>query len=92
MLLRWRGWLAEPLAAAASRLNESFSLPPQAGCSWTGTGSGTSRDLPPGAPPHLPPSLRPSWCRRYKLPPTFCLPPGIDDCLVHFFCFYCASQ
>jgi hypothetical protein len=30
--------------------------------------------------------------RRYQLPPTFCLPPGIDDCLVHFLCFYCASH
>lgn len=30
--------------------------------------------------------------RRYKLPPAFGLPPGIDDCLVHFFCFYCAAH
>ncbi|KAL4420128.1 hypothetical protein ABPG77_000299 [Micractinium sp. CCAP 211/92] len=30
--------------------------------------------------------------RRYNLPPSFCLPPGIDDCLVHFYCFYCASH
>lgn len=30
--------------------------------------------------------------RKYKLPPSFCMPPGIDDCLVHFFCFYCASH
>ncbi|KAI3425363.1 hypothetical protein D9Q98_009127 [Chlorella vulgaris] len=30
--------------------------------------------------------------RRYKLPPSFGLPPGIDDCLVHFFCFYCAAH
>ena len=30
--------------------------------------------------------------RRYNLPPAFGLPPGVDDCLVHFFCFYCASH
>ncbi|KAL4419980.1 hypothetical protein ABPG75_007078 [Micractinium tetrahymenae] len=30
--------------------------------------------------------------RRYNLPPSCGLPPGIDDCLVHFFCFYCASH
>lgn len=30
--------------------------------------------------------------RRYDLPPTFCLPPGIDDCLTHFFCLYCAAH
>lgn len=30
--------------------------------------------------------------RKYKLPPTFGLPPGIDDCLVHFLCAYCASH
>ena len=24
--------------------------------------------------------------RRFKLPPIFLLPPGIDDCLVHFLC------
>jgi len=30
--------------------------------------------------------------RRYELPSAFCLPPGIDDFLVHFFCFYCASH
>lgn len=30
--------------------------------------------------------------RRYELPSTFCLPPGIDDFLVHFFCFYCSSH
>lgn len=30
--------------------------------------------------------------RRYGLPSAFCMPPGIDDCLVHFFCFYCASH
>lgn len=28
--------------------------------------------------------------RRYNLPPMCCMPPGIDDCLVHFFCMYCA--
>ena len=31
-------------------------------------------------------------CRRYQLPSSFGLPPGIDDFLVHFFCFYCASH
>ena len=30
--------------------------------------------------------------RRYKLPSTFCLPPGIDDFLVHLLCMYCASH
>ena len=30
--------------------------------------------------------------RRYGLPSSFFLPPGIDDFLVHFFCFYCASH
>lgn len=30
--------------------------------------------------------------RKYKLPPTFGLPPGIDDCVVHFICSYCASH
>ena len=30
--------------------------------------------------------------RRYRLPPAFCLPPGIDDFLVHFLCFYCAAH
>ena len=25
-------------------------------------------------------------CRRYHLPPTCCLPPGVDDFLVHCFC------
>lgn len=30
--------------------------------------------------------------QRYKLPPAFGLPPGIDDCLVHFLCMYCASH
>lgn len=30
--------------------------------------------------------------RKFHLPPTFCLPPLIDDCLVHFLCFYCASH
>lgn len=30
--------------------------------------------------------------RRYGLPSAFCMPPGIDDFLVHFFCFYCASH
>lgn len=30
--------------------------------------------------------------RKWNLPPAFCLPPGIDDCLVHFLCFYCASH
>ena len=26
--------------------------------------------------------------RRFKLPPIFLLPPGVDDCLVHFLCMY----
>ncbi|CAK0782529.1 hypothetical protein CVIRNUC_005747 [Coccomyxa viridis] len=30
--------------------------------------------------------------RRFELPPIFLLPPGIDDCLVHFLCMYCASH
>ncbi|BDA45421.1 hypothetical protein COCOBI_07-2080 [Coccomyxa sp. Obi] len=30
--------------------------------------------------------------RAFHLPPAFCLPPGIDDCLVHFICMYCASH
>jgi Cys-rich protein (TIGR01571 family) len=30
--------------------------------------------------------------RKWKLPGSFGLPPGVDDCLVHFFCFYCASH
>lgn len=30
--------------------------------------------------------------RKWNLPPAFGLPPGIDDCLVHFFCAYCASH
>lgn len=30
--------------------------------------------------------------RKWSLPPIFGLPPGIDDCLVHFFCFYCSSH
>ncbi|GAB4814581.1 hypothetical protein N2152v2_001627 [Parachlorella kessleri] len=30
--------------------------------------------------------------RKYKLPAMFGLPPGLDDCLVHFICFYCASH
>ena len=29
---------------------------------------------------------------RYGLPPVFGLPLGIDDCLVHLLCFYCASH
>ena len=28
----------------------------------------------------------------YGLPPVFGLPLGIDDCLVHLLCFYCASH
>jgi Cys-rich protein (TIGR01571 family) len=28
--------------------------------------------------------------RRYKLPPVFGLPPGIDDFIAHFFCLYCS--
>lgn len=28
--------------------------------------------------------------RRYKLPPVFGLPPGIDDFVAHFFCLYCS--
>jgi len=28
--------------------------------------------------------------RRYKLPPAFGLPPGIDDFVAHFFCLYCS--
>lgn len=31
-------------------------------------------------------------CRKYDLPPTFGLCPGVDDCIVHFFCMYCASH
>jgi Cys-rich protein (TIGR01571 family) len=30
--------------------------------------------------------------RKYKLPPTFGLPPGFDDCCVHFCCSYCSSH
>jgi len=30
--------------------------------------------------------------RKYNLPTTFGLPPGCDDCCVHFFCMYCASH
>ena len=30
--------------------------------------------------------------RRFGLPPAFGLPPGIDDCAVHFLCFYCSSH
>lgn len=30
--------------------------------------------------------------RKFHLPPAFGLPPGIDDCLVHFLCMYCASH
>ncbi|KDD75311.1 hypothetical protein H632_c751p0 [Helicosporidium sp. ATCC 50920] len=30
--------------------------------------------------------------RRYNLPSTFGCPPGVDDFLVHFLCFYCASH
>lgn len=30
--------------------------------------------------------------RRFRLPPAFALPPGIDDFLVHFLCLYCASH
>ncbi|CAL5228655.1 g11824 [Coccomyxa viridis] len=30
--------------------------------------------------------------RRFKLPPVLLLPPGIDDCIVHFLCTYCASH
>lgn len=30
--------------------------------------------------------------RRFHLPPTFGLPPGIDDFLVHCLCYYCASH
>ena len=30
--------------------------------------------------------------RKYNLPNTFGLPPGCDDCCVHFFCMYCASH
>lgn len=29
---------------------------------------------------------------RYRLPPTFGLPPGMDDFLTHFLCFYCSSH
>jgi Cys-rich protein (TIGR01571 family) len=29
--------------------------------------------------------------KKYQLPPAFCLPPLLDDFLVHFFCLYCAS-
>ena len=35
--------------------------------------------------PHTEPCLLRS---RFKLPPIFLLPPGIDDCLVHFLCMY----
>lgn len=28
--------------------------------------------------------------RRYNLPSACGMPPGIDDCLIHFFCMYCA--
>ncbi|BDA45424.1 hypothetical protein COCOBI_07-2110 [Coccomyxa sp. Obi] len=30
--------------------------------------------------------------RRFDLPSAFGLPPGIDDCLVHFICLYCATH
>jgi Cys-rich protein (TIGR01571 family) len=31
--------------------------------------------------------------QRYNLPPAIpCCPPGLDDWIVHFFCFYCASH
>ena len=32
------------------------------------------------------------WCRKYNLPPMCGLPPGVDDCCVHFLCMYCASH
>lgn len=35
---------------------------------------------------------REKFRRKYKLPPTFGLPPGLDDCCVHFLCGYCASH
>ena len=34
----------------------------------------------------------PQLRRKYNLPTTFGLPPGCDDCCVHFFCMYCASH
>lgn len=45
--------------------------------------------LPPQSCSFLPP---PPTRSKYKLPPMFGLPPGIDDCLVHFVCSYCASH
>ncbi len=30
-------------------------------------------------------------CRKYNLPPACGLPPGIDDCCVHFLCLYVSS-
>ena len=30
--------------------------------------------------------------RKYNLPAVFGLPPGFDDCCVHFICMYCASH
>lgn len=31
-------------------------------------------------------------CRKYNLPDTFGLGPGVDDCCTHFACMYCASH
>lgn len=35
---------------------------------------------------------REKFRRRYNLPPACGLPPGIDDCCVHFLCLYCATH
>jgi hypothetical protein len=39
------------------------------------------------------PTLRLQVRQKYRLPPAIpCFPLGLDDCLVDFFCFYCASH
>ncbi|KAK9829617.1 hypothetical protein WJX72_006908 [[Myrmecia] bisecta] len=35
---------------------------------------------------------REKFRRKYNLPPAFGLPPGFDDCCVHFLCMYCATH
>lgn len=36
--------------------------------------------------------MREKLRRKYNLPPACGLPPGVDDCVVLFFCSYCASH
>lgn len=62
---------------ASCGVGQAFSLCGNVGCNFAACASCHARER-----------LR----RRYGLPPAFGLPPGIDDCAVHFLCFYCASH